>query len=176
MFQTEFGLNGIEWRMLWIKFSSSKILDFTAFETACFFSMPVHAISVLNDTGIQIKIDSFRIKHTYLQDGFLLSAQTTSTPERERGKINEIEATTHPTWSLAPCSPKLHQKKQNLSLSCWCYIISMRVYLPKLWINYSNVPTNYLKSNKHKCMNEFPRTMKKEPCHFCVYRQMCILL
>ena len=48
------------------------------------FSMPVHAISVLNDTGIQIKIDSFRIEHTYLQDGFLLSAQTTSTPQRER--------------------------------------------------------------------------------------------
>ena len=100
--------------MLWIKFSSSKILDFTAFETACFFSMPVHAISVLNDTGIQIKIDSFRIEHTYLQDGFLLSAQTTSTPERERGKINEIEATDPPDPLLPACPSST--KKGNISL------------------------------------------------------------
>ena len=77
--------------------------------------MPVHAISVLNDTGIQIKIDSFRIEHTYLQDGFLLSAQTTSTPERERGKINEIEATTTPPDPLLPARPS-STKKSKISL------------------------------------------------------------
>ena len=102
--------------MLWIKFSSSKILDFTAFETACFFSMPVHAISVLNDTGIQIKIDSFRIEHTYLQDGFLLSAQTTSTPERERGaRLTRSRPPPTPPDPLLPARPS-STKKSKISL------------------------------------------------------------
>ena len=95
--------------------------------------MPVHAISVLNDTSIQIKIDSFRIEHTYLRDGFLLSAQTTSTPERERGKINEIEATTDP--HLIPCS-LLAQAPPKKAKSLFIVLMLHYIHEDSIYQNY----------------------------------------
>ena len=96
--------------------------------------MPVHAISVLNDTGIQIKIDSFRIEHiTYLQDGFLLSAQTTSTPQRERGA--RLTRSRPPPTLLIPCS-LLAQAPPKKAKSLFIVLMQDYIHDDSIYQNY----------------------------------------